>query len=130
MSVDTVSSEFEPLDTRLADRIRTLESNKEILTEKVADLRRTAPSKAADQWREQWDANATTTSVAVKSESAPNENDSAQDGGLTISQPPRWDDVQDVWERGALGLVQLKSGLTETSGKLAEAKKVVDHIDG
>jgi hypothetical protein len=50
--------------------------------------------------------------------------------GLDFPRPQRWDEVQAAWERGAGGLVRLKSGLTETGGKLEEARRVVGVLDG
>jgi kinetochor protein Mis14/NSL1 len=138
--------EYEPLNTRLADRIRTLEAQKEKLTESVADLRRDAPAKAAASWRAQWhtdananadadadaDADGTSTRAAqVKAEQGSrSEETDAEGGGLDFPRPRRWGDVQATWERGAEGMVKLKSGLTETGGKLEEARRVVGVLDG
>jgi len=117
--------EFEALDTRLAERIRTLEATKESLTEKVADLRRTAPTKAAQDFRTQWtkDNEMVESNMQVDDDGAMNEN------AFDLGDMKRWDDVQASWGRGTEILAALKSNLTETVARLERAKAVAEHME-
>lgn len=122
---------MEPFDQRLADRIRTLEAQKEALTERVADLRRTAPQLAAQNFEAQF---------AAESEQMEKEARAQQDEALTqaanttieidVEALQRWDEVKKTWERGTDGLVALKGGLGETRAKVERARKVVEYVEG
>lgn len=118
--------EFEPLDTRLAERIRALEATKESLTEKVADLRRTAPAQAAHDFQVQW----TKDNDCFDSNIRQEDNDIMPYQRINIGELRRWEEVQTTWERGTRGLVDLKSSLTETVARLERAKNVVEHMEG
>jgi kinetochor protein Mis14/NSL1 len=118
--------EFEPLDTRLAERIRALEATKESLTEKVADLRRTAPAQATQDFQVRWMKDNDHFDSNMKQE----DNDVVPYRGIDIGELKRWEEIQTTWERGTQGLVALKSSLTETVARLERAKNVVEHMEG
>jgi kinetochor protein Mis14/NSL1 len=118
-------SEFEVLDTKLAERIRALEATKEALTEKVADLRRTAPSQAAKDFQEQW----VKDGAAFDARMEQQDNDSSNSHVIAIGNMKRWDDVQARWNRGSESLVALKGNLTETVAHLERATAVVEHME-
>lgn len=126
MHVYDFCSEFEPLDSKLAERIRALEATKESLTEKVADLRRTAPTRASQDFQLQWTKDNEYFDSSMKQE----DNGLAPYQGINIGELRRWEEVQATWERGTQGLVALKSSLTETVARLERAKNVVEHIEG
>lgn len=117
--------DFEALDTKLAERIRALEATKETLTERVADLRRTAPSQAAKDFREQW-----------LDEGQDFTDRMLEDAVEELSQGPLEDgedmkrsgEVQATWVRGTEGLIVLKTSLPETVAYLERAKAVVEHM--
>jgi kinetochor protein Mis14/NSL1 len=144
--------EFEPFDAKLAEKIRALEERKEQLTERVADLRRTGPGKAADRWRKDWEGK-------VREVMAQEDGESAAKGGalmkdvelggdtggagphllgakdkaeatLEIGPLDRWEDVQQTYDRALSGLVDLKEGMSGTVGKLTEAKRVGEELGG
>lgn len=121
-----MGTEFEPLDTRLAERIRLLEEQKEKLTEKVADLRRIGPEKAAALYKERWAAE----DAAFERQMEGVEGTSEQDakGEIDLVELKRWDDVQGTWQKGTDGLVKLKTDLTETVARLERAKGVVEYL--
>lgn len=116
--------EFETLDTKLAERIRALEATKESLTEKVADLRRTAPSQAAKDFQEQW----VKDGEAFESGMEQEDDGSSNSHPIDIGDMKRWHDVQASWNRGTESLVALKGNLTETVARLERAKAVVEHM--
>jgi len=126
MHIYDFCSEFEPLDSKLAERIRALEATKESLTEKVADLRRTAPTRASQDFQLQWTKDNEYFDSSMKQE----DNGLAPYQGINIGELRRWEEVQATWERGTQGLVALKSSLTETVARLERAKNVVEHIEG
>jgi len=118
-------SEFEALDTRLAERIRALEATKESLTEKVADLRRTAPAKAAQDFQTQWAKD----NEVFESGAQQEEAGAANESPLDLGDMNRWDDVQASWGRGTEILAALKVNLTETVARLERAKAVAEHME-
>ncbi|TLD35297.1 putative kinetochore protein mis14 protein [Venturia nashicola] len=121
-----VSEEFEALDTRLAERIRVLEEQKEKLTEKVADLRRVGPEKAAKLFRERWAVEEAVFETQMETGAGTDGQDGK--GEIDLVELKRWDDVQGTWEKGTEGLVKLKTDLTETVARLERAKGVVEYL--
>lgn len=119
--------EYEPLDTRLAEKVRQLEAQKESLIEKVADQRRTAPQQAAEQYRRAFLAE--TEEVDLRYAQELESMDKMTVPELDLGEFKRWDEVQATWARGAEGLLELKGGLTETAAKLERAKSVADMME-
>ncbi|KAF2088666.1 hypothetical protein K490DRAFT_39348 [Saccharata proteae CBS 121410] len=122
--------EFEPFDSRLADRIRALEAAKEDLNARVADLRRDAPRKAAARYEKALldDAEAWEKRLAEKRGEVV--AGAAESARVDVGGMERWDEVRKMWERGTDGLVGLKGGLTETVARLERAEKVVGYLEG
>ncbi|OCL02790.1 hypothetical protein AOQ84DRAFT_357217 [Glonium stellatum] len=123
-----VGEEFEPFDSRLKDRLEALTVQKNSLVEKVADLRRTAPTLAAqayqtaflqesDQWEQEY---------RMREAQALQ----APERVLDLDELKRWDEVQRMWERGTEGLGMLKGGLPETRARLERAEGVVGYLEG
>jgi kinetochor protein Mis14/NSL1 len=104
-----------------------LEEQKEKLTEKVADLRRAGPEKAAALFKERWDAE----EAAFEAQMEGVEQTSGQDtrGEIDLVELKRWDDIQGTWEKGTEGLVKLKTDLTETVARLERAKGVIEYLE-
>jgi kinetochor protein Mis14/NSL1 len=121
-----VETEFEPLDTRLAERIRVLEEQKEKLTEKVADLRRVGPEKGALIFQEKWTAEEK--AFEIQMQGVEQTGQEGVKGEVDLPELKRWDEVQGTWERGTDGLVKLKTDLTETVARLERAKGVVEYL--
>ena len=122
-----MSLEFEPLDAKLADKIRRLEAEKESLTVKVTGQRRGAPAKAAENFRARW------TAENEVFETRLNETKKQQEGesmDLDVGDFARWDEVQASYEKSMDGLVKLKTDLTESVAKLERAKGVAAYIEG
>jgi kinetochor protein Mis14/NSL1 len=122
---DAWAADLQPFDARLAERVRDLEARKEALTERVADLRRTGGALAATRWRTAWEEEmaAAEKEGDVKME----ENESVT---LDVGPLERWDAVQEAHVSALDGLVGLKVGMSGTVGKLAEAKRVGEELDG
>jgi len=122
-------AEFEPLDTRLSDRIRALETQKLLLTERVADLRRTAPQQSARNWRERYLAEQEQLDREMR-DAEELAVETARGAQLEIGELPRWDEVKGTWERSTEGLVELTSGLTESVARGERAGRVVVYLEG
>ncbi|KAK8153098.1 hypothetical protein IWX90DRAFT_490504 [Phyllosticta citrichinensis] len=125
------TQEYEPYNTHIATRIRTLEAHKDSLTEKLADLRRDGPSRAADAWATRFDAQ--TASLQARQLEAKDAALAAatadarllEQAELRPLQGEAGDEVRGMWERGTEGLVALKRGLTETVARVERANGVV-----
>ena len=115
------------MDTRLAERIRVLEEQKEKLTEKVADLRRAGPEKAAALFKERWTAEEAAFETQMQGIEERGEQDTK--GEVDLAELKRWNEVQGTWEKGTEGLVRLKTDLTETVARLERAKGVVEYLN-
>lgn len=125
--IEYVIAEFEPLDAKLAEKIRALEAEKERLTLKVTGLRRDAPAKAAENFMQDWAVSEQAFHNAV---SAARREQEAQNMDLDVGKFERWDEVQCVYEKSMDGLVKLKTDLTESVAKLERAKTVAAYIEG
>jgi kinetochor protein Mis14/NSL1 len=123
--VQCLDIEYEPLDTKLKERIALLEKQKESLTEKVADLRRAVPSQAAEGFTERWKSE----DQAFEAQLKMLEDGENVGGSLQLGELKRLDEVRRTWERGTGGLIALKADLTETVAKLERAKGVVEHLE-
>ncbi|KAH7058982.1 hypothetical protein B0J12DRAFT_379666 [Macrophomina phaseolina] len=125
---EEATEEFEPIDTRLVDKIRALEAQKETLTEKVADLRREAPKKAAEAYQEAF----VKESEEIERRAREREETavcSAAGTKLEAGEMRRWDDVEQMWERGTQNLVDLKDGLPGTTARVSRAQQVAHHLE-
>ncbi|KAK7533242.1 uncharacterized protein J3D65DRAFT_75962 [Phyllosticta citribraziliensis] len=130
------TQEYEPYNTHIATRIRTLEAQKDSLTEKLADLRRDGPSRAADAWATRFDAQ-TASQQARQLEAKDAALAAAAADARLLEQAELWplqgeagDEVRAMWERGTEGLVALKRGLTETVARVERANGVVGYVEG
>lgn len=127
-----MKTDLEPFDTRLADRIRALETQREGLTERVADLRRDVPATAASNFESIYLGE----SERLEKEAQEAREKALQDvAGANIDLSAvdalgRWDDVKSSWEKGTEGLVGLKGGLGETRAKIERASAVVEYVEG
>jgi kinetochor protein Mis14/NSL1 len=110
----------------MLERIRALEIEKDKLTENVASLRRTAPQRAAQNFKDKWASEVETFEQDIKQGDEAAQNAS---GEVDIGELKRWDEVQATWGRGTEGLVGLKGGLTETVAKLERANAVAEHME-
>jgi len=119
---------YEPFDAKLAEKIRSLEGERLRLVEKVADLRRTGAGEAAEVWKTNWEERAAAVMSGAESDvlhvKVEEEGESEEHVKLDIGPLERWDDVVAMHERALGGLVELKSGMAETVGKLEEARRV------
>jgi kinetochor protein Mis14/NSL1 len=117
-----LEEEYEPFDASLAERIRALEEKKEVLTEKIAELRRVAPARAAEKWKSEWETEQQRLRKMEMAEQT--EGGAEQPNVLDTNRLARWDEVHKTYSRALDGLVALKTGMAGTVGSLEEAKKV------
>ncbi|KAL0254943.1 hypothetical protein SLS55_009467 [Diplodia seriata] len=110
--------------------IRTLEAQRESLTEKVADLRREAPKKAAGAYEVAYLKEAEEMERLGREREEAAIRAAAEETRLEAGEMRRWDDVQQMWERGTQSLVDLKDALPETAARLKRAETVAQHLEG
>ncbi|KAK8227423.1 hypothetical protein IWZ00DRAFT_547215 [Phyllosticta capitalensis] len=128
--------EYEPYNTHIATRIRTLEAKKDTLTEKLADLRREAPSRAANAWSTKFEAEMAALQarhLEARDAALRRANEDTrllEQSHLEPLQGESGDEVRAMWERGTEGLVALKRGLTETVARVERAEGVVGYVEG
>lgn len=126
---------YEPYNTHMATRIRTLEAQKDSLTEKLADLRRDGPSRAADAWAAGFDAQTASLQARQLEDRDAALAAAAADARLLEQAELRplrgeaGDEVRAMWESGTEGLVALKRGLTETVARVERANGVVGYVE-
>lgn len=134
--------EYEGFDNGMAERLRKAEEKRSALIGKVAEMRRVGGSKAAEKWVERWEKRTATEGnvgkdrqaqsgaleMDVKIEDADMDVDEVEQIKLDIGPLDRWDEVTKMHEKALEGLVELKSGMAGTVGKLAEAKRVGDEL--
>jgi kinetochor protein Mis14/NSL1 len=120
--------DYEPFDGKLAEKIRMLEERKEQLTERIAELRREGPQKAADKWRGDWE---TEQSLYAVKEDDKEQVKAGAEGVPELLNPEslsRWEDVQATYAKALDGVLALKTGMSGTVGNLEEARKVGESL--
>ncbi|KIW03059.1 uncharacterized protein PV09_05708 [Verruconis gallopava] len=120
------TDEFEPLDVKLAEKIRTLEVEKERLTLKVTGLRRDAPAKAAENVKARWTAEEESFEAALD---GAREKDGEEGVELDVGGFKRWDEVQAAYGQSIDALVRLRTELTESVAKLQRARGVAAYVE-
>ncbi|MCJ1256351.1 hypothetical protein MMC24_004172 [Lignoscripta atroalba] len=122
---------YEPYDTRLAGKLRTLYATLESETTRVAELRREAPAAAARAYVERLkdEMGAEERNVEAMRERALRVGREEGAKGLRDVKIAREDVMLGSWERGLEGLSTL-SGLTEAVARLERAKEVVGVVEG
>lgn len=122
--------EFEEFDSKTAEKIRDLERRREKVLLKVASLRREGVTKAADDWKTQWESN----KDPLEDEDVKMEEGEELTGEpvqlIDMDKMMRWEEMQKTHERGLEGLVGLKSGMAGTVGRLEEARRVGEELEG
>lgn len=130
--MEEASENYEPFDTRIPERLRALESQREMLAEQVAGLRSEAPGQFARSYQDRWERECKEGDEKMEEQRTMMMEDLEADGArLDVYGPgiERWDDTKKVWERGTEGLFGLKGGLTETVAKLERARDVLEVMD-
>ncbi|KAL9072277.1 MAG: hypothetical protein Q9157_005167 [Trypethelium eluteriae] len=122
------SEAYEPYDTRLASRLTTLANTHNELILSLANLRRTAPAQAARSFQTNYEAHSSGLNSLTKAETE-RLNKQSNDYELNIGKLERWDDVEKTYERGTQGLLDLKSGLTETVARCERAVEAANEVE-
>jgi kinetochor protein Mis14/NSL1 len=100
------------------------------LTEKVADLRRTAPAESATRWQQAYQSQVQENDVEMDEQEKQGIKEAEEEGKVDLGDLERWDEVRDTWAKGTEELLALKGGLTETVARLERAKTVVGYMQG
>jgi kinetochor protein Mis14/NSL1 len=122
------SPEIEPFDHRLAKRIQDTSSQIESLTLQLANLRRNAPSSAAQTYAASfakesgdWDRRFRTAEQETIAR--------AEEVDIEVKGLERVDEMSWSWERGTETLVGVKEGITATVASLERARDAVRYLE-
>lgn len=123
--IDPNDPSYEPYDTRLAQKLRDLYGTLEEETTRVAELRREAPSKAAESYvqklkqeMEQSDAALEARKLVLNKNVSSGLDDIAFDGGK----------IHESWIKGKEGLEALRN-ITKVKADLERALKAVAEVE-
>lgn len=118
--------EYEPFDDKLRDRVaKLLQQESELLVE-VGQLRRTAPLKAVEMWKEElsWVND-------LNKEIEEDVNGEAPAGlvnvDIGVDKLERQEEVEATWKRGVDGLERLKREMPATAAKMERAKRAGEY---
>lgn len=119
--------EYEIFDDRLRERLATLEAQKQQLMERVANLRRTAPQKAAKNFEEMY--RAYDEEMKAEAEKRMREAESNEvKGGLELERLKRQQEVEKTWREAVEKLTEVSEGLPGTVGRLERSVGVVAYL--
>ena len=113
--------------------MQALHATLETLTLATTELRRTAPARAADAWRERHAAAVSDEEDVMnrlKEGAAAAEGEDAMAMDAETLGLKRAEDVQRTWGRAVDGLVGLKTSLPGTAARLERAEKAVNYVEG
>ena len=118
-------TEFEPFDSKLAQRIQVLSSQIENHTLQLANLRRTAPQNTAQRFEESYRKESERYDELLQKDEAA-KLEQARSTTLDIGELERLDEIQSSWQSGTENLISLKSGLGGTVAKMERAQQAVE----
>ncbi|KAI9798579.1 MAG: hypothetical protein M1833_004716 [Piccolia ochrophora] len=138
-------TEFEPFSSSLASRVQALHASLEQETLLVAQLRRDAPARAAEEYRRSWTEGSEATKGSKGTQGTephpptnqPRSTDTDSTGldvaRITAALAGREEEVGRTWEEALERLVALKEGerktLPGTTAKLERAKAAVEYVE-
>lgn len=121
--------EYEELDNKLRERLRTTIAKRDTLVGKIAAHRRTTPQLASQRFKDQFGKDMEGLEVQrVESEKVAAEVREAEIVGVEALK--RHEDVQRNWERAVESLMTSNRGLPETRARLERCGEVVVYLEG
>lgn len=135
--------EYEPYDARLASKLQSLYLALESETMAVARLRREAPRRAAEGWRARFlegeggrggaGEGEDGERMEVDSEGAVGDVGSGMEMGMGMGMEmgldERWEGVKGAYAVACEGLLDLKTGVTETVGRCERAGRAAVEVE-
>ena len=121
------SSNYEPYDPSLAERLRTLYADFDTQSTRIAELRRDAPGAAARGYVERLEAELKREEDLEQERKSKSANVDVESLGIGISKRP--DDMKGMWGKGTKGLVELGK-IPGILAKLERAEKAVEIVNG
>lgn len=124
------NEELDVYDTRLASKILSLSSQIETLNLQLANLRRQAPSRAAEAWVR--DQKGEDEGLEAERERVVGElvREAGRDVGTGAEGLQRWEDLGRTWERGLGTLERVREGVGGTVGRLERAQRAGEYLQG
>lgn len=124
-----VSSEIEPFDAKLAQRVQSLSAQIENQTLQLASLRRDAPAATAKKFEDEFQRRSEEDAARVKKQSELDAQ-AAKELKLDVGEMERLDEVQGTWQRGMEELEELKGRVGGTVARVERARRAVDFVEG
>jgi len=127
-SIET-TEEYEPLDSKLLSRAADLARQEEDLLIEIAALRREAPVKVAETWKEvgRSDDEALKGFIGrMRDEKAPRQGSAILD--LGVQKMERQVEVEKTWKRGVDGLESLKMEMPGTAARMERGKRAAEYV--
>jgi kinetochor protein Mis14/NSL1 len=121
--------EFEDLDNKLRERLRTAIARRDALVGKIAQHRRTTPALASQRFRDQFGREMEGLEAA-RAESEKNAIVLGDGDVVGIEGLKRQEEVERNWQRAVEGLERLNKGLPETRARLERCGDVVGYLEG
>jgi len=125
------TEEYEPLNDKLRSRAIDLTGQEEDLLMEIAALRREAPVKAAEMWRQRYKVDEEVLRTVgdgpgreVKEGGATGQ----EEVGLSVGKLERQEEIEKTWERGVEGLGRLKMEMPGTAAKMERAKRAGEYV--
>ena len=121
--------EYEDLDNKLRERLRTTVAKRDALIGKIAQHRRTTAATASQKYKDAF----TQEMGRLAREKAEQEEMAVVVGegeAAGVEALKRQDEVESNWERAVEGLIRVNKGLPETRARLERAGEVVGYLEG
>jgi kinetochor protein Mis14/NSL1 len=121
--------EYEELDNKLREKLRTTIAKRDALVGKIAQHRRTTPAVASQRFRDDFGREMEGVEK-MREEGRTRAVDVGDADAVGVDALKRQEDVERTWERAVEGLQRLNKGLPETRARLERAGEVVEHLGG
>ncbi|MCJ1446094.1 MAG: hypothetical protein MMC23_006599 [Stictis urceolatum] len=126
--VDPDDPNFEPYDPKLADQLRSLHAALEAETTRVAELRREAPAKAAQNYAEKLKLDVEKRQSEVEDARLRAREEGERRAAIVKVKLERAEKVAQIWEKTRAGLEGL-GGVTEGVAKLERAERAAVEVE-
>jgi kinetochor protein Mis14/NSL1 len=121
------SSELEPFNTKLAQKIQSLSSQIEAQTLALASLRRKAPQQSAQRFLTSFESSLQTSQTRLQADEAARLAE-ARATQISVDPPERREEVEETFRQGVRGLEEIKGGMAGTVAKMERARMAVEVV--
>jgi kinetochor protein Mis14/NSL1 len=119
--------EFEPFDTKLAQRLQTLTAKIDHETLQLANLRKNAPVETAQRFQQSFEKQEETQEARL-AKAEQERLEVAKDTKMEVGEVERMEEVQGSWQKGSEKVAALKTGMGSTVARIEKARKAVEVV--